>query len=170
MAVVKHLEHCPAGHLVKMNFAGKARFALLGKAGNAFHPAYALFENRCEIFNLANDWGVAPEYDGAVVLDFGSKFLIKPLFDDCEIDKGVLFETAGALVRTETADFLIGAGAGLRDQVYLNFKTGDSSGRRGGARVAFSAWEIYLPDDSNKPVFKIAVRVADHGIAQAKVT
>jgi hypothetical protein len=158
MAVIKQLEHCPIGHLVKMNLVGNAHFALLGQRGNAFTPAYALLGDKCELVNLSDQWGFAPEYDGAFVLDFGSDFIIKPSYADCDIGKGDLFTTAGALVRTSDADYLVGTAPGLRDPAYHNLKTGERRGTPGGGRAAFAAWELYIPDDDKTPLLKMKVR------------
>ena len=158
---VKHLEQCSPENLVKMNIERKARFALLGKPGNAFIPAYVLFENRCELVNLADGFGgFTGEYDGAFAVDFGSDFILKPSYSDCEIGRGDLFNTPGAIIRTVDADYLVGFASGARGPIYRDMKTGSRIGEPGGPRVAFAAWSLFTPEDDKVPIIEMNVRKA----------
>ena len=157
--IVTFLERCMAPRLIRMSIEGVARFVLLGRQANAFIPAYVLFEDRCELFNLSGEVGLLSQYDGAAVLDFGSDFTIRPSYSAfCEIDKGDLFRTAGAIVRTEDADFLVATANWRRDPVYCNIKTGDHKGEPGGARVAFAYWTMFTADDEKSPIVQVNVQ------------
>jgi hypothetical protein len=160
--VVKLLEECSPPSLVRMNIDGVARFAILGKHSNAFIPALAVIESQCELFNLSGEFGFSHQYDGVAALDFGSDFILKPSYAAaCEIDKGELFQTPGAVVRTKDSDYLVAAAPWRRGPAYCDIKTGDCKGEQGGARVAFAAWALFTPDDQKRPLIELNLRKSD---------
>lgn len=155
---VKFLEQCLPPSLVRISIDGVVRFAFLGKHSNALIPAFTLFETRCERFNLSGPVGLLPQYEGAAALDFGKEYTLKPSYAGaCEIDKGDLFRTPGAVVRASDADYLVAFASGWRDLCYYDLKTGDNRAEPGGPRVAFASWDLFTKDD-DKPLVKLDVR------------
>lgn len=161
MPIVKLLENCAPPCLVKMNVEGVARFAFLGKRGNAFFPAFVLAETGWEALNLSSDMGFFMHpYDVASALDFGNDFHLKPSYaGNCEIDKGDLFRTPGAIVRAgDDRDYLVAVGSGWKNPFFYSLKTGDFRAEPGGPRVAFASWVLFTEDDQKRPLLEMNVQ------------
>ena len=167
---IKAFEDCKRPALVRMNIEGKASFAFLAVGGNSFLPAFVLVDGQWRVHNLANDWGIKDEFEGATVIDFGNAFEIRPDYSAfCQIDKGELFQTPGTIIRAGDAILLAAHGAqGFRDPVqYLEIKTGRTSGQPGGAKGAFSSWSLFISPDEDKALFSVTVQLPSAGKSNA---
>lgn len=155
---IKFLEHCQAPTFVRMQIEGASCFAFLGLHKTAFIPAFALMPNeRWEVQNLSSSQGFMPTYEGVTALDFGSPFNILINYSgECDLDKGSLFRSPGAIIRTKDAMLLASfAPAGWRDPIqYLDLKTGEMHGEPGGMRAAFADWSLLQSPDDERPLFR----------------
>src|SRR5258708_3465651 len=141
MPSVKFLEHCQPLALVRMQIDQNSCFAFLAAHKNAFIPAFAFMPSgRWEVLNLSSGHGFLHSFEGAAAVDFCKDFEIQIDYaDHCEIDKGPLFRSPGAIICTSETTLLAACGAtGWRDGVqYLDLKSGETSSEPGGSRVAF---------------------------------
>jgi hypothetical protein len=147
-----------------MQIAGASCFAFLGLHKTAFFPAFALMPTgRWEVQNLSASHGLMPEYEGVSALDFGGQFEIKINYSgECNLDKGSLFRSPGAIIRTKDSILLAASAArGWRDPVqYLDLKTGVQQGEPGGMRAAFADWSVFLSPGDDRPLLRsVAERI-----------
>lgn len=88
--------------------------SFLGLRKTAFIPAFALMPSgQWEVQNLSSDPGFMPLYEGVSAPDVRKRFDVRINYPgDCDLHRGALFRSPGAVIRTEDA-ILLAAASGV---------------------------------------------------------
>ena len=80
----------------------------------------------------------------------------------CHLDKGALFRSPGAVIRTEDAMLLAALAPGWKDPIqYLDLKTGEHRGEPAGVRAAFADWSLFQSIDDKEALFRLIAKPID---------